>query len=354
MKKSILALHETPFDYQLHPTKYPWAWDIYLKMLDNNWHPREIPMTGDVSTWRREQIPPPLAHAFLTVFSQLTTFDFQRAVDINEVLLPLIQAPEIKQALIHQAAQEALHTYSYQFCIENLGLDPEDIYTRWRRIPILQERVKYANKISAMIQRSASGAKDGNSFDIARIAAGIAFWFLAFEGVWFMLNLLGPVQAMARHNFMRATAEQFQYIARDESLHVSLGTLIVRNLLEEELLTESSISIQNEGGMTPFMLFENLLFDMMQTALRLEEEFIEEAFPLPWLGYTAKNHSLMAKWLINKRMLSIGLQPLHDVVQCPIPWLAEMMDLKKEKNFFETRITEYRTGNALFWDPEDD
>jgi len=34
----------------------------------------------------------------------------------------------------------------------------------------------------------------------------------------------------------------------------------------------------------------------------------------------------------------------------PFPWMSEIMDLNKEKNFFETRVTEYQTGGTLSWD----
>lgn len=324
--KKILASLEEPASLQLHPLKYPWAWDLYLKMLDNNWHPREIPMASDIAVWRRGQMPPLLSAAFLTVFSQLTAFDFQRAVDIGEVLLPLVQAPEIKRALIRQMAQEALHTCSYQYCIENLGLDQDDICSRWERVPILNRRVRFADGISQRMLRHAEGARSGNPAAIAQVTSGIVFWFLGFEGVWFVLNLLGPVQAMARHNFMLATAEQFQYIARDETTHISLGTFLVNALIKEALDEES------------LALLCSLVEKDFLSVLSLEAEFIEEAFPSPWLGYPKQSHVEMAKWLINKRMESIGFLPPHDVPSCPIPWLTEMLDLRN------------RTGGSLSWD----
>jgi ribonucleoside-diphosphate reductase beta chain len=336
--KSIL-LKEPGLSLQLHPLKYPWAWDLYLRMLENNWHPQEIQMAPDVSQWRREEIPPFLQHAFLTIFSQLTTFDFQRAVDLSEVLIPLVQAPEIKNALIKQAEQEALHTFSYQFCIENLGLDQQDIYSRWERVPILRERVEYANRVSEEMRALAAAAPSPENR--ARFAAGLAFWFLGFEGVWFMLNLRGPVQAMSRYGMMTATAEQFQYIARDEDTHINLGVHLIRGLLQEERIDPNG----------PFL---SHLLEHFDQVLELEARFIDEAFSSPWPGYGKGLHISMAKWLIDLRLKALGLPPVHNLPSCPIPWMDEMVGLKKEKNFFETRVTEYRTGNSLRWDDDDE
>ena len=324
--KAILS-NGADYSLQLHPTKYPWAWDIYLKMMDNGWTPREIPMAPDVAQWRGGRVPDNLSHMFLTVFSQLTTFDHQRSVDLAERLVTMIQAPEIKHALIKQAEQECLHSWSYQFCIENLGLDTEEIYSRWERVPILKARVDLANNISEGLDPSSP----------AKFAAALAFWFLGFEGVWFMLNLRGPVQAMARNGLMLATAEQFQYIARDEEQHIAFGTHLIR-----ELLIETGTPVDGEFGDVTRGYFEQVM--------KLEEQFIEEALQGDWVGYTKNQHVQMAKYLIDQRLRSLWLTPMYNIKTCPLPWMAEMLEIKKEKNFFETRVTEYRTGNALQWD----
>lgn len=326
MKKRILS-DGADYSLQLHPLRYPWAWDIYLKMFDNHWSPREIQMAPDIAQWRREVLPPNLAHAFLTIFAQLTTFDHQRSVDLAEKLIPLIQAPEIKHALIQQAAQEALHTFSYQVCIENLGLDQNEVYSMWERVPVLRRRVEYANRVS-------DGLDPTNP---AAFAAAMAFWFLGFEGVWFLLNLRGPIQAMARHGMMVATAEQFQYIARDEEVHVALGAHLIR-----ELLQETGTPVIGE--------FSDLTIAHFQEVVRLEEEFIAEAFTDNWIGYSRRDHVDMAKYMADQKLASIGVPPLYRIPTCPLPWVSEMLELRKEKNFFETKVTEYRTGNALVWD----
>lgn len=321
------------YSLQLHPLKYPWAWDFYLKMIANTWTPMEIPMAPDVAVWRRDEMPEELKEMFLTVFAQLTTFDHQRSVDLAEVMLPRIQAPEIKHALIKQAEQEALHTWAYQFCIENLGLDQTDIYSRWERVRVLKRRVNYANDVSKMVADPFSTPEE--------FIGAVAFWYLGFEGVWFMLNLRGPVQALARTGrWMTATAEQFLYIAKDEELHIAMGAQLVRDLIRE---------------LKPDMeLLWAQILSHFETVLILEEEFISTAFKSPWIGYSVTDHVAMAKWFIDRRLRSIGFPPLHKIDKCPIPWMSEAIELKKERNFFETRVTEYQVGGQLSWDAEED
>ena len=54
--------------------------------------------------------------------------------------------------------------------------------------------------------------------------------------------------------------------------------------------------------------------------------------------------------IANRRCAQLGLEPAFATVDNPFPWMSEAMDLKKEKNFFETRVIEYQNGGALAWD----
>jgi hypothetical protein len=47
---------------------------------------------------------------------------------------------------------------------------------------------------------------------------------------------------------------------------------------------------------------------------------------------------------------SSGLRPTFKETDNPFPRMSEAMNLKKKKNFFETRVIEYQIGGALSWD----
>jgi ribonucleoside-diphosphate reductase beta chain len=199
---------------QLFPLSYPWAWEMYLENMDNHWTPREISVANDVSLWRSDRLSEAERHLFLSVMAQLTTFDVQRGDETAESLLGIIDPPEIKHYLKRLADEEALHTWAYQFIIENMGLDPQDIYSRYARVPQMKARVDLANELSTRAKRA--WAKRVFMPEAAltlrekqEILFATIFWFLCFEGIWFVMGLSGPIQNLARHGKFTGAAEQF-------------------------------------------------------------------------------------------------------------------------------------------------
>jgi ribonucleoside-diphosphate reductase beta chain len=317
---------------QLFPLKYRWAWEHYLDSNQNHWTPLDIPVGPDVAQWKDENLPTAYRHRFETVMAQLTTFDIQRAIDIAESLTNLITAPEVKTFLYRQAEEETRHTWSYQYCIENMGIDEHYIYNLYRTVPELNARVQYAQEFSNLAEaitpevlNTLNGKK---SFLFI-----LVFWYLGFEGIWFYLNLAGPVQSLARQGYFSATAEQFQYILRDENTHIQFGIDLIREFCHEypEIWDAHTIGA---------------IKDIMRHVVELEFDFIKYVLKEPAIDYNVHDHIEMAYWLVNRRLQSIGIyEKMYPDAKCTMPWMSEMIELKKEKNFFETRVTEYRVAS---------
>jgi len=327
---------------QLFPLSYPWAWDMYLENMDNHWTPREIPVANDVALWRSDGLSEAERHLFLSVMAQLTTFDVQRGDETAESLQGIIDPPEIKHYLKRLADEEALHTWAYQFIIENMGLDPEDIYSRYARVPQMKARVDLANELSSRAKRA--WAKRVFTPEAAltlrekqEILFATIFWFLCFEGIWFVMGLSGPIQNLSRHGKFTGAAEQFQYILRDEFQHIRFGIHLINAYIEQypDCMSKSFVAAIGR-------LFEE--------TIRLEDDYIRYCLPAPTVGYNVEDHTETAKWYANQRASSIGLPPVYEGAQHRFPWMSEQVSIRKEKNFFETRPTEYRTGGALNWD----
>ncbi len=69
-------------------------------------------------------------------------------------------------------------------------------------------------------------------------------------------------------------------------------------------------------------------------------------------GVLGMNPAMMEdylKFIANRRLSQIGLKEEYLGTTNPFPWMSEIMNLKKEKSFFETRVIEYRTGRTLGW-----
>jgi ribonucleoside-diphosphate reductase beta chain len=332
--------------YQLEPFAYEWAWAMARAQENNNWAPEEIQVGPDVADYKNPNLDPKHKHLFESVMAQLTTFDILRGDEIAECLLPIFQPAEIKHFLKRMAWEEGLHTRSYRYVIENLGI-PLEIYTRYQTVPEFAARVAMCERISTplldILGRTYAGATTFdtlNTRDQQAILRSMIFYFLIFEGTWFWVSLMGPLQQLSRLGVFRGAAEQFLYISRDEQQHVGFGIQLIREFMDQypETLTREFL--------------ERIGTDA-QEALFLEGDYIRHCLKDgPILGYSAEDHIATAEFFANLRLSSVGLSAPFPNARHAFPWMSEAMELNKEKNFFETRVTEYQAGGALSFDDE--
>ncbi len=333
--------------YQLEPFAYEWAWAMARAQENNNWAPEEIAVAPDVADYKNPAVDPKFKHLFESVMAQLTTFDIERGDDAAETFLSVFQPAEIRHFFKRLVWEEGLHTRSYRYVIENLGI-PLSIYDTWKTVPAMKERVEMAQKLSEPVLQTIKRQIEGRPYHEMSIAEkqallrSLVFWFLIFEGVWFWVSLLGPIQQLSRLGFFKGGAEQFSYIARDESNHIGFGVALIREFMAQY----------------PEALTDELLADIdrdTRRAIELEQGYISYCFKDgPILGYSIPDHVATTKFFANMRLGSVGLpQPFADAYHA-FPWMSEQMELKKEKNFFETRVTEYQAGGALSFDDQEE
>ena len=161
------------------------------------------------------------------------------------------------------------------------------------------------------------------------------FFAAIFEGCWFY-NGFSPIFALQRRGLMKGTAEQLQYIMRDEVMHASFGIRVVKQIIFEEKITLDQKAIQ----------------DMWEESYEAEKSYTNYILKDPILGYSAEMHLGQFQYIANRRAGQLGLdsEPFPGAQEATLPWLDEQANLRKEKNFFETRVTEYQTGGGLNWD----
>jgi ribonucleoside-diphosphate reductase beta chain len=136
---------------------------------------------------------------------------------------------------------------------------------------------------------------------------------------------------------MTGSAEQIQYILRDESMHLNFGIDMI-----------NQIKIENPDLWTPS--FQDEIRNMIKEAAELEYRYAEDTMPRGVLGLNVGMFKEYMHFIANRRCMQIGLKAVFEDAENPFAWMSEVIDLKKEKNFFETRVTEYQTGGALNWD----
>lgn len=315
---------------QLAPFKYPWAWEFFLKANRNHWTPLEISMAQDVHDYHHK-LSAAERHVFENVLAYLTTSDILAMRNIGLAVMEKMSAPELQIYQARQVYEEALHTWTYQHCIETLGLDQQEIYNRYRIVPEIHGKIALANRRLEKVLRSDFDLSD--RANLHEFALSYFFFAVIFEGCWFY-NGFTPVFALQRRGLMKGAAEQLQYIMRDEVLHCAFGIRVVRELLKEEGLE-----------LEPQALRE--LWDEAEAAERAYAGYILRE---PILGYNAGLHVEQFRFVANRRARQVGVAEPFPGAGNVLPWLDEQANLRKEKNFFETRVTEYQTGGALAWE----
>lgn len=310
-QKHILRGEET---YNLAPFEYPWAYTMAQHSLANHWTPNEIAMGTDKACFDL-QLTQAERYMFTHVFSSLTTADLAIQENLTARVYGMVKAAEIRLYISRQIAEEGLHSASYQHVIEVLGLDQEETYSLYKRVPEIAAWFKLA--------------KDMISTD--DIVLPLIFYYCLFEGVFFP-TAFAAIYSLHRRQLMTGTAQQIQYIHRDETMHVGFGTKLI-NALFEEL------------GTKPHVDEVHALFVLAMNHL---DEWTNRCIP-DVLGYNAELHKQHMRYLADRRLRTLDYEPLYRVPEA-LPWLDEMASLKKEKNFFESRVTEYQSGGALKFD----
>lgn len=322
---------------QLVPFKYTWAWDKYLTSLANHWVPNEINMAADIVLHKD---PNGLTEDERTIIKRsLGFFATADSLVANNLVLAIyryITNPECRQYLLRQAFEEALHTHSYQHIIESLSLDEAEVFNMYREIPSVAAKANWAIPYTRSL--SDPNFKTGTPENDQRLLRDLVAFYVVFEGIFFYVGFT-QILAMGRRGKMTGTSEQFQYILRDESMHVNFGIDMI-----------NQIKIENPHLWTP--AFQQEIINMIKEGVDLEYQYAVDTMPRGILGLNAAMFKDYLRYIANRRFLQLGLAEQYPGVSNPFPWMSEMMDLKKEKNFFETRVIEYQTGGSLKW--EDD
>ena len=320
---------------QLVPFKYDWAWQKYLDGSANHWMPQEINMTNDIVLWKSEdgltEDERVIVKRNLGFFS---TADSLVANNLVLALYRLITNPECRQYILRQSLEEAIHTHAYQYCIESLGMDEGEIFNMYREVPCVARKASWGLKYTQEI--SDPDFRTGTEETDKQLLRNLIAFYCVLEGIFFYCGFT-QILSMGRRNKMTGTAEQFQYILRDESMHVNFGIDVI-----------NQIKIEN-----PHLWDDQMKSDAAQMILEgteLEIQYARDTMPRGVLGMNASMMEEYLKFIANRRLTQLGLDEEFTGVTNPFPWMSEIIDLRKEKNFFETRVTEYQVGGALNWE----
>ena len=320
---------------QLVPFKYKWAWEKYLAACSNHWMPQEVNMSRDIATWKD---PNGLTEDERRIVKRnLGFFVTADSLAANNIVLGTyrhITAPECRQFLLRQAFEEAIHTHAYQYIVESLGLDESEIFNAYNEVQSIRDKDEFLIPFITAIMDP--HFHTGTPETDRTLLKSLIVFACLMEGLFFYVGFT-QILALGRQNKMTGAAEQYQYILRDESMHCNFGIDLINQIKAENphlWTTEFKAEIK--------ALFER--------AVELEYRYAEDTMPRGVLGMNASMFKGYLRYIANRRAVQIGLQELFPNEENPFPWMSEMIDLKKERNFFETRVIDYQTGGALSWE----
>ena len=320
---------------QLVPFKYEWAWQKYIDGCANHWMPQEVNMTADVATWKNpEGLSDDERRIVERNLGYFSTADSLVANNLVLAIYRLITNPECRQYILRQAFEEAIHTHAYQYCIESLGMDEGEVFNMYREIPSVAKKAAWS--LSHTHELSDPTFNTGTPETDQTLLRNLIGFYAVTEGIFFYCGFT-QILSMGRRNKMTGVAEQFQYILRDESMHLNFGIDVI-----------NQIKLENPHLWTK--KFQQEAIQMIVEGTQLEIEYARDTMPRGVLGMNAAMMEEYLHFIANRRLSQLGLPEQYSGAQNPFPWMSEIMDLRKEKNFFETRVIEYQTGGALTWD----
>jgi ribonucleoside-diphosphate reductase beta chain len=320
---------------QLVPFKYEWAWQKYLDACANHWMPQEISMSRDIALWKD---PNGLSEDERKIIKRnLGFFSTADSLVANNLVLAIyrhITNPECRQYLLRQSFEEALHTHAYQYVIESLGLDEGEVFNMYREIPSIHDKAAFELQFTQELAdpNFHTGTEDTDR----RLLRNLIGFYVIMEGIFFYVGFV-QMLAFGRQNKMTGSSEEFQYILRDESMHLNFGIDLINQII-----------IENPHLWTPE--FQAEIIELIKQGVDLEYRYAVDTMPNGVLGLNVQMSSEYLRFIANRRLRQIGLPEQYPGAQNPFPWMSEMLDLKKEKNFFETRVIDYQVGGALSWD----
>jgi len=318
---------------QLWPLKYEWAWEHYLNGCANNWMPTEVPMQKDVSLWHSDRLT---EGERLVIMRNLGFFSTGESLVGNKIVLAVfehITNPEARQYLLRQAFEEAIHTHTFHYIVESLGLDGREVFNMYNEVDAIKGKDEFVMSLTESVMRP--GFSTATIEGIQQFVKNLVGFYVSMEGIFFYSGFV-MILSFHRQNRMTGIGEQFQYILRDETTHLNFGIDLINTVKEE-----------NPEAWTPGLRDE--LSEMISEAVEYEIAYARECLPEGVLGLNERLFREYVQFVADRRLGRIGL-PARYGSRNPFPWMSETMDLAKEKNFFETRVTEYQSAGSLVWD----
>ncbi|GIX18060.1 MAG: ribonucleoside-diphosphate reductase subunit beta [Rhodothalassiaceae bacterium] len=304
------------------PFEYPWAYEAWLTQQRIHWLPEEVPLADDVRDWRRT-----LTDAERNLLTQIFRFFTQSDIEVNNCYMKhyarVFKPTEVQMMLAAFSNMETVHIAAYSHLLDTIGM-PETEYSAFLEYAEMRAKYDY-------MQRFGTGTK-------ADIATTLAVFGAFTEGLQLFASF-AMLLNFPRFNKMKGMGQIISWSVRDETLHCQSIIRLFRTFIGEypEVWTDE---------------LRRRIREACTTIVGLEDAFIDLAFGLgPVEGLTAADVKRYIRYIADRRLTQLGLEPAYGIDRNPLPWLDAMLNALEHTNFFENRATEYsRAATRGTWE----
>jgi ribonucleoside-diphosphate reductase beta chain len=304
------------------PFRYPWAYEAWLQQQRIHWLPEEVPLADDVKDWQKN-----LTQSERNLLTQIFRFFTQADVEVNNCYMKhysqVFKPTEVLMMLSAFSNIETVHIAAYSHLLDTIGM-PEIEYTAFLKYKEMKDKYDYMHSFSV-----------ANKTEIAKTLAA----FGAFTEGLQLFASFAILMNFPRFNKMKGMGQIVSWSVRDETLHCLSVIRLFRTFVQEnpEIWTEE---------------FRRDLYLICATIVDHEDAFIDLAFELGGVqGLDASLTKQYIRFIADRRLQQLGLEPLYKIEKNPLPWLDEMLNAVEHANFFENRATEYsKASTAGSWE----
>ncbi len=318
---------------QLMPIKYKWAWEHYLNGCANHWMPNEVSMQRDIELWKSNKLTQDERQVIMRNLGFFSTAESLVGNNIVLAIFKHVTNAECRQYLLRQAFEEAIHTHTFQYIVESLSLDQREIFNMYHEVNSIHDKDAFEMTLTSDLMRPdfTMTTLEGKQEFLTNLIG----FYVIMEGIFFYSGFV-MLLSFHRQNRMTGIGEQFQYIMRDETTHLNFGLDLINGIKAEnpEIWTAE---------------FQKRVLAMIEKAVELEIAYAQDCLPRGILGLNAGSFREYVQFIADRRLERVGLTAKYGSKN-PFPWMSETIDMSKEKNFFEARVTDYQNGSNLDWE----
>ncbi|MBO22129.1 MAG: ribonucleotide-diphosphate reductase subunit beta [Rhodospirillaceae bacterium] len=297
---------------QYKPFSYPWAYDAWLMQQRVHWLPEEVPLADDVKDWHRT-----LSNAERNLLTHIFRFFTQADVEVNNCYMKhysqVFKPTEIQMMLAAFSNIETVHISAYSHLLDTIGM-PETEYSAFLKYQQMKDKYDYMQEFGIETNRD--------------IALTLAMFGAFTEGLQLFASF-AILMNFPRFNKMKGMGQIVTWSVRDESLHTQSVIKLFRTFIHE------NPEIWDDE-------FQRELYVACETVLNHEDAFIDLAFEMGGIeGLEGREVKKYIRYIADRRLSQLGLQPVYRIEKNPLPWMEEMLNGVEHTNFFENRATEY-------------